>query len=79
VFNLEVSEEEVMKRMLKRAETEDRPDSSDEDKVRARIKQYDENTAPAVAYFREQGVLIDINGEQTPADIAKDIAKILDV
>jgi adenylate kinase len=78
VFNLEVSEEEVMKRMIKRSETEDRPDSNGEDKVRARLAQYDEQTAPALAYFREHGMVIDIKGEQSPEQIARDIAEILD-
>ena len=78
VFNLEVSEDEVLRRMLKRAETEDRPDSSDEAKVRARLAQYDEHTSPALEFFREKGVVVDIRGEQTRAEIAADIEKFLD-
>jgi adenylate kinase len=78
VFNLEVSEDEVLRRMLKRAETEDRPDSSDEEKIRARLAQYDAHTAPGLEYFRQQGVVVDIRGEQTPAEIAADIEKYLD-
>lgn len=79
VFNLEVSDEEVMRRMLKRSETEHRPDSSDEEKIRARLAQYENNTAPALEYFRTQGVVQEIRGEQTPEEIASDIAKILGV
>lgn len=77
VMNLEVSEEEVLRRMLKRAETEDRPDSSSEEKIKARIAQYDANTSPALEYFREQGVVVEIEAEKTPDEIAKDIEKIL--
>ena len=79
VFNLEVSDDEVLRRMLKRSETEDRPDSSDEEKIRARLAQFEANTAPALAYFREQGVVQELRGEQTPAEIASDILKILGV
>ncbi len=78
IFNLEVSEEEVLRRMLKRAETVDRPDSSDEEKVRGRLRQYDENTAPAVRYFREFGLVVDIDGEKSPAEIAQEIEKALE-
>ena len=77
VLNLEVSEEEVLRRMLKRAETEHRPDSSDEEKIRARLLQYDTNTAPALEYFRTQGLVVDIKGEQTPDEIASNIANLL--
>jgi adenylate kinase len=77
VFNLEVSDDEVLRRMLKRAETVDRPDSSNEEKIRARLAAFDANTAPALEYFREQGVVIEIKGEQTPEEIAGDIEKSL--
>jgi adenylate kinase len=78
VFNLEVSEEEVVRRMLERSKTQDRPDSSDEEKIRARLKTYDDVTAPALEYFRAQGLVVEINGEQTPEQIAADLTKALD-
>jgi adenylate kinase len=78
VFNLEVSPEEVMRRMLKRSETEHRPDSDGEEKVRARLETYEKNTAGALAYFRDQGMVEEIRGEQTPEQIAEDIAKVLE-
>ena len=77
VLNLEVSEGEVLRRMLKRSETEHRPDSDGEEKIKARLAQYDANTAPALEYFRTKGVVTDINGEQTPEEIAIDIEQIL--
>ena len=33
-----------------------------------RIKVYQEQTAPLDAYYRERGVLVDIDGEQSPAE-----------
>ena len=77
VLNLEVSEGEVLRRMLKRSETEHRPDSDGEEKIKARLAQYDANTAPALEYFRTKGVVTDINGEQTPEEIAIEIEQIL--
>lgn len=77
VFNLEVSEEEVMRRMLERAKAEHRPDSSSEEGIRARLKQFDEQTKPALEYFREQGYVTEIDGEMTPDKVAEAIRAAL--
>ncbi len=73
VVNLEVSEEEVKRRMLERAKVEDRPDSNAVDKIEERLRKFTEETGPALAYFREKGLVIDINGELTPEGVAKEI------
>src|SRR3989344_8358147 len=62
VLNLEVPEEEALRRQLERAETEHRPDSDAEEKVRTRFAEYRRNTEPALAYFRDKGTRIDIDG-----------------
>ncbi len=79
VINLEVSEEEVTRRMISRSETQDRPDSNNEDKIKARLSQFSVDTLPALEYLRSLGVVKDVNGEQSPAQIAEDIEKLLDV
>ena len=63
VVHLTVSEDETLRRQLERAKTDPRPDSSDEEKVRARFAEYRANTEPALAYFNEAGILIEIDGE----------------
>ncbi len=73
VVNLEVSEEEVMRRMLERAKTEDRPDSNAADKIQTRLNKFTEDTGPALEYFRSMGVVIDINGELSPEEVSKEI------
>ena len=40
-----------------------------EETARERIRVYEENTAPVVEYFREEGVLAEIDGEQTPDEV----------
>lgn len=77
VLNLEVSEEEVIRRMLSRSVMENRPDSDTTDKIHERINQFNELTAPGLAYFREHGTVIDIDGEQTPEEIAHTIVAAL--
>lgn len=69
VLNLEVSEDEALRRMLSRAKTEDRPDSNAEDKIRDRFRAFDASTGPALEYFREKGFVVDIDGELAPEGV----------
>lgn len=77
VVNLEVSPDESLKRMLTRAQVEDRPDSDDAQKIRERLAQYEEETAPALAYFRNEGKVRDVDGELSPEGVAEAIEIIL--
>ncbi len=77
VLNLEVAEEEARRRMLDRAKMVDRPDSDVEEKILARFSQFTTDTAPALEFFRSKGLVMDVNGEETPEDIARTIENIL--
>jgi adenylate kinase len=44
-----------------------------EETARERISVYEENTEPVVEYFRDQGVLVEIDGEQTPDEVWTDL------
>lgn len=77
VINLEVSEEEVTRRMHSRAVMENRPDSNTDEKIRERLGQFNELTAPAIAFFREKGLLVDVDGEQAPEAIAHEISELV--
>lgn len=79
VVNLEVSEEEVIRRMLERAKTEDRPDSNAVEKIQERLSKFTNETGPALEYFREKGLVIDINGALSPEDVAKEISAKLEL
>ncbi len=69
VLNLEVSEEEVMKRSLGRARDKtDQPEI-----VRTRLAEYNKLTAPAIEHFRSLGRCIDINGEKTPDGVHEEV------
>ena len=54
-------EEELVKRLLLRAEREGRADDNEET-IRTRMRVYAEQTAPLVAYYRERGVLAEVDG-----------------
>lgn len=73
VINLDVSEEEAMRRQLGRHKVDARPDSDSPEKIKVRFAEYTKLTEPVIAYFREKGTLIEVNGEQTPDQIAEEI------
>jgi adenylate kinase len=78
VLNLDVSEDEVVQRMLGRAKSEHRPDSDSEEKIRERLRNFDRETAPGLEYFRSKGLVKDIDGGQTPEEVAASIEQALE-
>ena len=46
--------------------------------VRARLKAYDEQTAPLLPYYRDRGVLTNVDGMASADDVANKIAALLD-
>ncbi len=73
---LNISDQEVEKRLRLRAGVEGRKDDAS-DTISHRIKEYEEKTAPAVAFFKERGVLVEINGEQSVEQVQTAIATAL--
>jgi adenylate kinase len=71
VIALEVSEEQLMKRLLSRG----RPDD-DRETILERFRQYTTLTAPLLDYYRRRGVLREIAAEGTPDEV---FAKVRDV
>ena len=61
VVVLAVDTEELVTRLVKRAETEGRPDDT-EDVVRRRHEVYGEQTAPLTDVYRERGLLVEVDG-----------------
>ena len=59
---LEVEDEELTRRLLKRGLDSGRPDDQNEEVVRKRISEYNTKTAPLKAYYSAQGKFISING-----------------
>lgn len=76
---IHVNQEELVRRLLLRAELEGRADDNEET-VRTRMRVYQEQTEPLLAYYREKGLLVEINGVQTVdevfADLQQAIAKV---
>ena len=71
-----VDEDELVKRLLKRAELEGRSDDNEES-IRVRMNEYREKTEPLVDYYRGRGVLVEVEGEGSVDEVAKRIEEAL--
>lgn len=69
-------EEELVKRLLKRARIEGRSDDN-EQVIRTRMQVYKDSTAPLIAYYRGRGVLEELDGEGSIEQVSKRIEKAL--
>lgn len=67
-----VDEDELVERLLKRAEIEGRTDDN-EGTIRNRMRVYREQTAPLLDYYRGRGVLVEIDGAGEIDEIAERI------
>ena len=75
---LDVSEEELVKRLLKRGETSGRSDDTNEHVIRARITEYHNKTAIVAEYYRQFNKVVLIKGEGSVDDIFAALSKEID-
>ena len=61
VLVLAVDDEELVQRLLQRAQSEGRADDT-EDVIRRRQELYNEQTAPLIEVYRERGLLLEVDG-----------------
>lgn len=69
VLALEVSEEEIVKRILARGATSGRSDDNDESIIRNRFQVYLNQTAPLIKFYQAQEKAILIDGERSIDDV----------
>ena len=70
-LSLIVEDEILVKRLLKRGETSGRADDSNENVIRARIKEYYAKTAEVAELYKKQGKYVEINGVGEIAEISE--------
>ena len=75
---LEVGEEELVKRLLKRGETSGRSDDTNETVIRARIMEYHNKTAVVADYYKTFKKVAMVKGEGTIEDIFNGLCKEID-
>ncbi|HVW82941.1 MAG TPA: nucleoside monophosphate kinase [Candidatus Paceibacterota bacterium] len=78
IINIKVSDETMQARLAKRHETSGRADDAPEI-FPERLAEYKKFTEPAIELFRREGVLIEIDGEKTPEEIAQSIRRALNL
>jgi len=76
VLELTVDTDEVVQRLLKRAELDGRADDT-EDVIRHRLTVYDDETAPLAALYRERGLLHQVDGMGEMDEVADRIQAVL--
>jgi adenylate kinase len=69
VVVLEVDEEDLLDRLIRRAESEQRADDTEE-VIRRRQKLYAEETAPLLAEYEIRGILLTVDGNGTVDEVA---------
>ena len=75
---LDVSEKELIKRLLKRGETSGRSDDNNESVIRARIKEYHDKTAVVADYYKQFDKVVMVKGEGTIDEIFNGLCKEID-
>lgn len=68
VIYLKVSDQEVEKRLLARGRGDDTPEI-----VKKRIEIYHQETEPVLEYYRQKGILVEVDGERDVDAISADI------
>lgn len=71
-----VSQDVLVERLLKRAQIEGRADDNEET-IRNRMRVYQEQTAPLIAYYQDRGLLVEINGEQSIEAVQADLIRAI--
>ena len=75
---LEVDDEVLVKRLLKRGESSGRADDANEEVIRNRIKVYYDETAILKSYYEKQGKYFGVDGVGTIQEITERISSIID-
>src|ERR1700744_6528285 len=74
---LEVSDDELERRLLLRGKDSGRPDDANPDVIRRRIKEYNDKTAPVAGFYQDQQKFKSINGIGTVDEIATAITTVI--
>ncbi len=77
VIALEVSEDELVKRLVKRGETSGRSDDTNEIVIRKRFSVYKNETQPVADHYDQQGKLDTVPGEGSVDDIFQNISNCI--
>ncbi len=75
---LDVTEEELIKRLVKRGETSGRPDDDNDQVIKVRILEYHKKTSPVADHYKKANKVVLVKGEGSVDDIFKRLTKEID-
>ena len=78
VIALDVIEEELIKRLVKRGETSGRSDDTNEEVIRKRFLVYKNETEPVAGYYKQQGKFEAIKGIGTVEEIFSALSVLIE-
>lgn len=82
VIFLKISEEESLKRLVARkreAFAGSNVSHDDPEKVKERLKRYNQGESDVLSFYKQKGILIEINGEQSVEKVHEDINEALGI
>jgi adenylate kinase len=78
VVSLEIDEDRLRDRLAGRAEEEDRVEDENEAAIRRRLELFDRKTEPLVDFYDGRGLLVRVDADGDPEEVAEQIAQALD-
>ena len=76
VIDLQVDQQELVQRIVKRAELENRADDTPET-VAARLEVFRNQTAPVLDYYQKQGIVQAVDGAKSPDEVFDQICSLV--
>jgi len=76
VLRFELPEEVAVERLVGRAREQGRADDTPE-VIRHRLEVFRAKTEPVVGYYRERGLLVDIDAHRSVAEVLADVQQVL--
>ena len=74
VLRIKVDEEDIIKRLIDRGRSDDKPEI-----IKNRFKSYNSQTQPLIPFYEEREILFNINGMQEIEKVFEDIKKVIGI
>jgi adenylate kinase len=73
VLSIQADKQKLIDRILKRGKLEGRVDDADIASIEKRFDEYEKKTAKIIEYYKQKGLLVEINGDQTVEAVHQEI------
>jgi adenylate kinase len=77
-IGLVADDEVLIERLLERGKSSGRSDDTDAEKIRTRFEEYNQKTAPLIAYYRNQNKYEEVNGIGEIIEISTQLSAIIE-